>query len=101
MLRQTGPELRVCRLFHHRRHRLHNLLFRIVNVAQHMDEKIVHGAYIFREKAHALLLYLSRKSPCFTPSGWMNFRAAGERFCSPAGASAFAMRSLASAAAGV
>jgi hypothetical protein len=48
-------QLAVSRLFRHFRKRLHELLFRIVDVLQLMHEQIVHGFDVSGEQSHCLL----------------------------------------------
>src|SRR5262249_54166656 len=55
----------------HLRQRLHDLFFRVIDVAQRVHEQIIHGLDVFRKEAHAFLLvfwvsvfWVSRLSGC-------------------------------------
>ena len=45
-------ELRIARFVDHLRQRLHDLFLRVVDVAQRVDEQVVHCFDVFREEAH-------------------------------------------------
>ena len=53
---ETALELRVGCFVDHLRQRLHDLLFRVVDVAQRVREQVVHCLDVFRKEAHRCLL---------------------------------------------
>src|SRR5262249_49111257 len=57
-------ELRITCFLDHLGQRLHDLLFRVIDVAQRVQEQIIHCLDVFREEAHAFLLVFWVSSGC-------------------------------------